>query len=309
MGDIVHTMPTAVAIKRSHPEWKLDWVVQKNFAGLLRAHPAVDQLIEIPRRPSRSDLAALKTRIRGIYDVALDMQGLYKSGRIAALSRAPLRLGYHWQRELSWLFTKAVKPTQGGLHVVDQYLAVAERLGAQHAPPDFQLRPSPPALKSAEKMFSDLRLEGRPVAINLGAGKPEKCWPLPRFAELVELLRRGGWAPFLIGGPADEVRGAELESLAGAGVPNLIGETSIEELVAVLSLVDAHVGGDTGSIHIAVALGRPVVAIMGPTDPDRSGPYGRRESVLYEGQRGLAGITAESVADRLERAANAGIQG
>ncbi len=294
-------MPTAVAIKRANPDWQLDWVVQKEMAGLLRDHRAIDSLIEISRRPQRAELRSIKDRLRQKkYDVALDMQGLFKSGRIVGMSGAKRKLGYHWQRELSWLFSAAVRPTPG-LHVVEQYLAVAEKLGCPAKPVDFGLTPSTSALEAAESKLSELRLEGRPLAMNLGAGKPEKKWPLARFAEFVYLAREDGWAPFVIGGPGDVGAYAEFRGTCSAPPPSLAGQTSLEELIAVLSLSDAHVGGDTGSTHIAVALGKPVGCMMGPTKPERSGPYGQVEHVVYRGEKGLGDITATDVLGALTK--------
>jgi heptosyltransferase-1 len=295
IGDIVHTMPTAVAIKRAHPDWQLDWVVQKEMGGLLSQHPAIDRVIEISRRPRRDELRALKGALRAEgYDVALDMQGLLKSGRIVGMSGAKKKLGYHWQREFSWVFSRRVRADEG-IHVVEQYLAVAEAIGCPGHPVEFGLRPTPEALRWAEAELASLRLEGRPLAVNFGAGKPEKKWPLARWAELISLAERDGWAPIAIGAGQDAASYEEVKSTVGAPPASLIGKTTLEQLVAVLSLCEAHVGGDTGSTHISVALGKPVACMMGPTNPHRSGPYGREHDVLYKGEAGLAKISGEEV--------------
>lgn len=209
-----------------------------------------------------------------------------------------MRLGYHRQREFSWLFSRAVDASDSA-HVVEQYAAVAEALGCPGKPVDFGLRPTPGAIRWAEAALMDLNLEGRPLAVNFGSAKPEKRWPITRWAEFLSLARQDGWAPVAIGSVQDADSYEQLKKTGCVPPASLIGKTTLEQLVAVLSLCDAHVGGDTGSTHLAVALGKPIACMMGPTDPKRSGPYGRLESVAYRGRSGLAEITAEEVMERL----------
>ncbi|MCH8273888.1 MAG: glycosyltransferase family 9 protein [Armatimonadetes bacterium] len=309
IGDIIHTLPSAVAIRRALPDSELHWVVQENFADLLRGHRAIHELIEVPRRPSLRDLVALRERLRAErYTTALDMQGLFKSARIVWLSGAKRKLGFHWQREFSWLFSRGVKPREEGMHVIEQYLAVADKLfhvkppnDRRQTPVEFDLEPQPDALASSKAKLDALSLHGRSLAINLGAGKPEKRWPVSHYARLIPMLRDEGWAPFVIGGPGDTETYDELCAQMDVPPPSLVGRTSLAELVALLSCANAHVAGDTGSLHIAVALGKPVVAIMGPTDPARTGPFGRRDSALYQGPDGLPAIEPEEVVRKLRR--------
>lgn len=302
IGDIVHTMPTAVAIKRARPDWKLDWVVQKEMSGLLASHPSVDRVIPVSRRPDRQELRSLKTSLRAErYDVALDLQGLFKSGRIVGMSGAKIRLGYHWQREFSWLFSKAVRADPRA-HVVEQYLSVAEALGCPGSPVDFWLRPSDEALRWADATMATLSLQGRALAVNFGAGKPKKKWPPSRWVEFLTLARKEGWAPVAVGSSQDVVAYEEIRSASDVPLASLIGETTLEQLVAVLSICAAHVGGDTGTTHVAVALGKTIACMMGPTNPMRSGPFDREDDVVYHGPFGLPGITGAEVMACLTRA-------
>jgi len=303
IGDIVHTMPAAVAIKRAQPGWTLHWVVQANFAGVLAGFEYADRVIRVPRRPSLGDLIRLRSAFREErYTTALDMQGLFKSARLVFLSGADRRVGYFFQREFSRLFSKPVVPPRERKHVVEHYLAVAEALVGVSGEPDFGLKPTAVAVKSVSPMLDVPRATGRRLlAVNVGAGKAKKRWPLERFIEAMSLARDGGWEPVLIGGPADVT---DCENAAAALDPplaNLAGRTNLEELVAVIALADAHMGGDTGSTHIAVALGKPVACMMGPTDPERSGPFRRKNQVVYKGPRGLKDISAEEVVRLLPR--------
>lgn len=298
MGDIVHAMPTAVALKNSFPECRIEWVVQSGFADLLQAHAAVDELVKISRRPTIGELLRLRSRLReNRYDYAIDLQGLCKSARIIAVSRASHKIGFQGQRECSWLFSQPIRSSAP--HVVDQYLAVAEHIGARIHSPSFDLKPNAEAQGRVRELFDSLELSGRIVTINLGSGGREKRWPVSRYGELIHLLESERLSPLIIGGPGDAPSYEELCAQMKKRVPSLVGRTSIAELIAVIASSDAHIAGDTGSIHIAAALAKPLVCLMGPTDPDRSGPYRRRENVLYKGPDGLSSITPEEVCDAL----------
>lgn len=297
IGDIVHTMPAAVAIKRARPDWTLHWAVQANLAGVLSGFEYADRVIQVPRRPSLGDLLRLRRDFRNEgYTVALDMQGLFKSARLVFLSGAVRRLGYFFQRELSRLFSNPVVPPAGRKHVVEHYLAVAEALVGKTGEVDFGLKPTAVAIKSVAPMLETPRATGRRLlAVNLGAGKTEKRWPLRRFIEAMNLARERGWEPVLIGGPADVTDCLAAAAALDPPATNLAGKTNLEELVAVIALADAHMGGDTGSTHIAVALRKPVACMMGPTHPDRSGPFRRPDQVVYKGADRLHEISAEEV--------------
>ena len=297
IGDIVHTMPAAVAIKRAQPDWTLHWAVQANLAGVLAGFEYADRVIQVPRRPSLGDLMRLRREFREErYSTALDMQGLFKSARLVFLSGAERRLGYFFQRELSRLFSKPVIPPPERKHVVEHYLAVAEALLGDTGEVDFGLRPTAVAVKSVSPMLDVPRATGRRLlAVNVGAGQQEKRWPLDRFAEAMRLARERDWEPVLIGGPADVADCGKVAAALDPPVTNLAGRTSLEELVAVIALAEAHMGGDTGSTHIAVALGKPVACMMGPTNPERSGPFRRRGQVAFRGADALHEISAVEV--------------
>jgi len=304
MGDIVHAMPTAMAIKKALPNARLDWVVQTNFADLLTNHPAVDNVICFRRRSPISEWWRLRAKTRKEkYDIALDMQGLLKSAMVVCLSGARVKLGYYHQREYTWLFSKAIRPRQDALHVIEHYLAVAEAITQRKADVEFGLRPQPDAIDSVKEKISEILGKEKILAINLGAGKTFKCWPIAHFAKLVHLAEENDWRCVIVGSSQEQILYEELCKELSYRPFSLVGNTSVGELVALISMVDAHVGVDTGSIHIAVALGTPTVCIMGPTDPRRSGPYPMRNSrsiVLYKGPEGISQITPKEVFAKVE---------
>ncbi|KAA0224992.1 glycosyltransferase [Fimbriimonadia bacterium ATM] len=303
LGDIVHSMPVAMALKRHRPDLEIHWLVRDQFADLLAAHPAVDKVIQVRRKPGLSEIFRLRRQLRSEqYDTSVDLQSLARSAVATWFSRAKLRLGYHRQQEGAWLFSKAVAPKVPGEHVIRQYGALAEALGCPIDPIEFGLSPQPEAVQRICEKLEQIGVNGPFVALNLGSGGAEKRWPVEHYARLVPMLRSAGLTPVVIGSPGEVSLYEELCKFVGEKVPSLVGQTSIAELVAVLSRCAAHVGADTGSSHIAVALGRPVVSVMGPTLPERSGPFERREFTLYKGPDGLTSISPEEVLAVLMRA-------
>lgn len=303
IGDIVHTMPAAVAIKRAKPDWTLHWAVQENLAGVLSGFEYADRVIPVPRRPSLSDLLQLRRTFHSEgYTTALDMQGLFKSARLVFLSAAKRRLGYFFQRECSRFFSKPVIPPAERKHVVEHYLSVAEALIGATDVVAFGLKPTAVAIKAVAPLLEAARATGRRLlVVNIGAGQPEKRWPLDKFIEAMHLARETGWEPVLIGGSTEVPDCDRAAAALNPPATNLAGRTNLEELVAVIALADAHMGGDTGSTHIAVALGKPVACMMGPTHPDRSGPFRRPDQVAYKGVDRLHEISAEEVIALLPR--------
>ncbi len=316
LGDIVHTLPSAMLLKSALPEAEIHWLVQENFREVLEGHPAIDRLHTVPRDFKRGGLKRFIEGIRKVrrdqYLFALDMQGLFKSAFWVGIARAKHKLGYHYQREGARFFSRAVKPAPEHTHVVDQYLDVAREVlrsldpNVSCASPSprkegFGLIPKPEALCRAREMLLGLGLMGKALAVNLGAGKPNKRYPIPLYAEFIREAEQKGWSPFCIGGAWEISLYEELKKCGAEKVPSLIGKTSLSDLLAILSLSDAHVAGDTGSMHIAVALGVPVVALMGPTKPERTGPYRGRSVALYKGAEGLGQITPAEILEALEK--------
>lgn len=289
LGDVVCSLPAAGALKQAFPESEIVWAVDPRFAGIVRSCQHVDEVLEVKPKLKPDSWP----KIEGEFDAALDLQGLLKSGLVLKGSKAKVKVGYHWQREGAWLFSSRVVPDPSSLHVVDQYVDVARAVGGEADRADFGLEPLPESLASVQtKLNSD-----RPfVVMNGGAGWVTKRWPPAHFAALIDLLADQGMDTVLIGGKSDDDLGvqAEIERNCKSSPKLLAGQTSIPELVALLSLAKAHVGGDTGSSHIAAALGIPAIGLYSITKPVRSCPYGQIERCQYDA-RGLAYIQPEQV--------------
>ncbi len=279
LGDCVCTLPVAVALKKQFPESSITWAVDPRFAGIVESCSAVDKVLTC--KPSFS-LSSLP-RFDAPFDLALDMQGLSKSALVLGRAKAKVKMGYHWQREIAPFFSKAVLPDPSSLHVVDQYLDVARAAGAETEAADFGLALQEEDRETAKSLLNEVGVSGPFMVMNAGAGWATKRWNPEHFAVLAEMLAAKGIRTVLIGGkaPAD-IEAAEQVIAAGAApIVDLLGKTSVRELIALISLSNAHVGGDTGSSHIAAALGVPAIGLYSITKPARSCPYGQIHRCHY----------------------------
>ncbi|MCC6756307.1 MAG: glycosyltransferase family 9 protein [Solirubrobacterales bacterium] len=292
LGDVVCSLPVACALRATFPDCEITWVVDGRFAGIVECCPAVNHVVK--SRPGFKPRTWPK--LEGEFDAALDLQGLLKSSLVVARARAAQKVGYHWQREGSWLFSQAVKPDPTSFHIVDQYVDVARAIGAEAHRAEFGLVTLPEDVDSVRAKLATKGVAGKFVAVNAGAGWATKRWPPTHVAKLNDLLSAQGLPCVLIGGKATADVSAAEEVLAAAKVKPvwMLGETNVRELVALIALGSAHVGGDTGSTHIAAALGVPAVGLYSITRPERSCPYGQVERCHYD-PAGLANIEPDRV--------------
>jgi ADP-heptose:LPS heptosyltransferase len=291
LGDLVCSLPAASALKATWPDCHITWVADPRFAAVADACTAVDEVIRWKPAGLR------RLRLEGEFDAAFDLQGLFKSGWVVAGARAKSKLGYHWQREGAQLFSQSVAPDPTSFHVVDQYVDVVRAHGAVADRANFNLKPTEEAVLSVRRKLKERGISGRFVVMNAGAGWATKRWPAGHFAQLIQQLEL---PVVLVGGPAPADRAAGDEvAAAGALFTNLIGETSVAELIALIRLSSAHVGGDTGSTHLAAAMDIPAIGLYSITRPQRSCPYGQIERCHYD-PAGLAQISPEAVLKTLE---------
>ncbi len=294
LGDVVCTLPAAVALKASFPGSEIAWCVDKRFSGVVELCSAVDRVVVWPKKmPER------KARINelGEFDAAFDLQGLLKSGMVVGMARAKRKLGYHWRREGAWLFSERVLPDPTSLHVTDQYVDVVRASGAECDRAEFGLKPLPEDVAKVRSLLPP----GDIVVCNAGAGWATKRWPAAHFATLADRLHEQGRRVAFIGAESDRAAFDEVKRAGATNSFDLIGRTNVKELVALISVARAHVGGDTGSTHIAAALGVPAIGLYSVTRPERSCPYGQRHNTLYD-PKGLGQISPEQVLEKLGEA-------
>jgi lipopolysaccharide heptosyltransferase I len=291
LGDVVHATPLVEALAEAFPGARLTWVVERAAAPLLQAHPRLTDVVTIDTRAWRRvrtpaamlalarTLAELRRRFRvARFDVAIDAQGLVKSGAVTAATGAGLRIGFAtgFRRErLNGLFTnRHVAPPAGARHVVDQYLALLEPLGVRAGRVSFRLPAHEAAEARMDEFFAEagLKPQGRVVVLNPGAGRPAKRWPVERFVELAARLTREAHARVLVlWGPGEHTAA---QAIAQAPGVVLAPPTNLETLVAVMRRASVVVAGDTGPLHVAAAVGAACIGLYGPTAAARNGPYG-----------------------------------
>lgn len=267
LGDIIFTLPAVASLKHSFPGWRLTWAVEPRWAPLLEENPFIDRVVLV-RRDSPAGLLESWRQLRALrYDLAVDFQGLIKSALVASLARSGRIFGFHRaQARERWaaLFYSDTVASRSA-HMVEKNLDLAAGAGATSALKVFPLPPGRPA--------SDLP-PGDFVLASPLAGWRGKQWPLEHYRTLAFLLRRELGIPLVLDGPSSvlPVLSQVPEALAQAsGIPGLIYATRRAAAV---------VGVDSGPLHIAAALGKPGVALYGPTDPARNGPYGSPLRVL-----------------------------
>ncbi len=319
MGDILHALPAVTALRQAHPEWFLGWSVEPQWRELLCAGdcsvrgpqmPIVDAIHIVPAKQwARAPLSATTLRdFRRVrrelrethYDVCVDLQGAVRSGVIARWARSTRIIGEDKPREpiARWLFSERVK-TQG-VHVIEQAIEVTNTVAHESLPSILPALPTDARAEClADKIVKPL------VLISPGAGWGAKRWPVERYAAVARQLSRTGYNVVVNTGPGEESIAEELVRLSEGAASAL--PLTLTELIALTHRASLVIAGDTGPLHLASALGKPVVGIFGPTDPARNGPFGgsfrvlrhpesRRDHSRHEApEAGLLTITPEAV--------------
>jgi heptosyltransferase I len=287
LGDIVHTFPVISAIKAQWPGSHLTWVVKRQWAELVERAAGVDRVwpVETTVESWMREGRALRAER---FDLAIDLQGLFRSGILARLSGAPMRIGFANGREGSpWFYTHRVPVLNPDIHAVDRYLSVVAALGASlPEKPRFGFTLMEEDIAAVRDLCQrrGFSVDQPWVAMNLGARWPTKRWPLTSFAAVVDQLHDAHRDPVVMIGSSDERPYTnELRILTKRPFIDLTGEIPLRCLPAFLSTATAMITNDSGPMHIAAALGVPVVAMFGPTSAIRTGPYGAGHHILLSG--------------------------
>jgi heptosyltransferase-1 len=294
IGDVVHAMPAVAALRRAFPTARLTWVVERVAAPLLLGAPGLDEVIVLDTRGWRRQwhrwevlrqAAACLSRLRRYpVDVALDFQGLMKSAAVAWYSRARRRIGFATDalREppgrLAYTEQVAVSPSE---HVIRANLRLVEALGV--APPEtyeFWLPPLEDEAAYVAGQLSRQGITGRFALLNPGGGWVTKRWPAANFGYLAELLwRQHGLASVVTYGPGETSLVAQVQAVVRAA-PVASFPTNLREYLALARRATVFVGGDTGPLHLAAAVGTPIVGLYGPTSAERNGPFAPADRVV-----------------------------
>ncbi|MBN2020354.1 MAG: glycosyltransferase family 9 protein [Sedimentisphaerales bacterium] len=288
LGDIVLALPALSALRSSFPQARISWLVRPEFADLLRGHPDLNELIMFDRRllgkgwyspRAFSEFRRLIRQLRDArFDLVFDFQGLFRTGFLAWMTGCKRRFGQAGAREFATLFyTQVVEQDYSCVHLVDYYLRMVKEAGAQTGKPDFKLPEDASAVEAANKLLLGHNVNPEKYAVLVScAARPEKLWPIERFAQLTDkITEKFGFSIVAIGSRGERPYIDKLAFSAKSRIVNLAGQTSLRELTALLKRASLVISNDTGPGHIAAALGVPMVMIFGPVNPARLYPYKR----------------------------------
>jgi heptosyltransferase I len=299
IGDIVHTLPAAAFLKRALPDAHIAWAVERRASAILKDSPVLDELLEIDTRRLRKNLfsaatlEAFRTQLGDLqgnnktarFDVAIDFQGLMKSGVVAKASLAPRRIGFETnelREKFSRLFLTQQVPTSSLCHVIEKNLALALALtGAnQDSMPAYEF---PIAVSLEDEKYIDETVSNhleRFAIINPGGGWVTKLWSAEKFGEVADWLRdECGMTSLITYGPGEEnlAQAVQASSRNHTAIPF---PSTLKQFVALARRAQIFIGGDTGPLHIAAACGVPIVGLYGPTSPERNGPFDLQDIVV-----------------------------
>jgi lipopolysaccharide heptosyltransferase I len=315
LGDVVHTLPVLVKLRARYPDARIDWLITPENADLVSHHPDLSSTILFPRKAyshfgrdwsATVGLFRMFSAIRrNRYDLVVDLHGQFRSAVFTLVSGAAVRVGFDrprgrteaegtgrppgapgrhgWTgaREGSWIaYTHRIPIPTLDVHAVDRYLWLAPLLGLDDRPPDFRIHLPPQATRTIEELLRSHRLARKPLAVLVpGTIWETKHWHVEGFAQVARHLIESGQEVVVAGTNPDRPRSQAIIA-ACPGVHDLSGQTTVAGLVALIRRAAICVTNDSGSMHVAVAVGSPVVSVFGPTNPVWIGPYGRSHAVV-----------------------------
>lgn len=295
IGDVLNCTPVAAALRAAAPQCHLTWIVSRVAANVLRTNPDIDELIVWSRedwedylrhgqfRQAWQMYQQLKENLQQRhFDLALDVHGLFISGLVTRATGALRRIGLGGTKELNWAFmTEQAPACHPATHVIKRYLSILRPLGITTGNTKMTLRVDAEADKFAGNFLEQAGVKpGEPLlAISPSTTWPSKNWPPEYYAQVIAAVQPR-LRVMLCGGPGDRELGQNIMRLAGVPVIDAIGATSLLELAGLLAHSSILLSGDTGPMHMAIALGTPTISLFGPTDPGKHGPLGAPHIVL-----------------------------
>ena len=285
VGDAVHVLPVINALKRVNPKTRITWVLQPGPAALVRGHRSVDEIIVFDRAKGWRAFADMRTELaKRKFDLVLNLQVYFKAGIVTAFAHAPVKLGFDRSRarDFNWLFTNRKIPKGPVQHVQDQYFEFLYALGVSPEPVTWDYGPNA-AERAWQREFS--ASTDRPIAsIVVGTSKPEKDWIPERWAEVSDALYdKFGMQVVLVGGrSARELNAERIVMERTRHKPRSELGSGLRKLVSILDASSLVLSPDTGPLHMSVALDRPVISLMGYTNPKRTGPYRKFKDLIID---------------------------
>jgi len=317
LGDVVHSLPFLNSVKSCFPKAEIHWVIARGLEGLLECHPMVDRLIIINKdmwkKLSRTadTLKEVRHLLKDIrneqYDLAVDLQGLFRSGVITMATSAPVRTGFSEAREGSSLFYNLKVKGGKDVHAVERYMKIAGALGCDEKNILFPFSLCNSEMKNIEALKRDLKDY---AVIVPGARWDTKIWAAENFGRIASFLPLKS---IVIGSRSDMEIAQKVVQSSGGKAISMAGRTSLKELIELMRNAKLVISNDSGPMHIAAGFNVPVFAIFGPTSPVRTGPYGKGHTIIksdiecapcFKKQcsdlRCMRGITVEQVYERIK---------
>jgi heptosyltransferase-1 len=275
LGDVINTLPLVINIKRQLNA-EIHWLVAPLSFELIKKHKSVDRAILFDKHNLKKSLPDALKEIRKIkYDIVLDLQRLFKSGIFTMIAKANRKIGFDKKRckEMSWIFPfERITPADPNAHMLTQYMEFAKHLEIE---PD-EITWNIPWYTSGLDRTSqtDFAFDYEYIVLNIGATKPANRWSPVNFAILADMIEeKTSFKPVITGGLEDQPFAEKIQTEAHCRINNLCGKTSLKELSIIIASAKCVVSCDTGPMHLAVALGTELIALFGPSDPFRTGPF------------------------------------
>lgn len=297
LGDVAHALPVLNGLRQRFPRARISWLIATSCRELLEGHPWIDELIPFDRarygRMIRSPGAAREfiAFVRALrarrFDLVIDLQGLFRSGFLAWMTGAETRIGFAAARECAWIFyTHRMPAGDPDAHAVIRNYGVARLLGFEDVPIAFHLQVQPQARERASLLLAEAGMApgDRYAILTPGARWETKIWPADKMAAVADHLRQAhGLKIVLAGGPGEASDCRAVAAASHGPVANLCGQTRIAELVALIDGATVMLSNESGPMHVAAALGKPVVGVVGPTNPRRNGPFAPNSRIVRSG--------------------------
>ncbi len=278
LGDVFHALPCLYALRKTYPQARITWAVHPAFAGVLPGKPWLDEIYLVDRKRIKewSYLRQLRRELHERhFDLVIDLQMIAKSALVSFLSGCSNRIGYNDAREGSFLVNRPIEGTHKDGQVIEQYLDVVRSVGCEVDRIEFPLRDFSKEMDTISALLEKEGVKGRYVVLVPGTRGEKKKWPVSSWGELARRLAEKKIYSVISGTPNEKDMGREIKKISPSTYTvDLIGRTSLLELMALEKKAALHISGDTGPLHIANAVHTPIIALYGPTLPNRSGPYG-----------------------------------
>ncbi len=297
IGDVVHALPVLKTLRKNYPGAYISWVVESKAREILEGNKDLDEIIVINtgkwrKRLNRSTINEMISKIKVLrgkkFDLAIDIQGLIKSGVIAYLSGARVRIGFNRgdaREPLNRLFmTVEASPIGKDIHVIDKNLSLLGSLGLNSFSKEFTIQTSPADEKYIDDFLRAKNIDPEKgfIAVNPGVGFKTKKWETRKYAELSDgIMDELNKKVILTWGPGEEGLVSEISNMMHHK-PVTPPFTTVKQAAVLLRRCKMFIGSDTGPLHITAALNIPTVAIFGPTDPIRNGPYGNNHTIIHK---------------------------